>query len=156
MKFLQILALMLALAAFANAHKAFLSGVVMDELGAVIPNAEIKVKEKGGKTFSARSKKDGTYRLELKNGIYQIEFIREPFQSFVVVDYLVAENQKMQMDVALLCKDCEIIEHQSTINQKETIQIPQTKISEKISVKTLEKMPKKQNKINRKNNVNKQ
>lgn len=156
MKVLRVLILMFWVVVFANAQNAYLNGIVTDELGAVIPNAEIKVEERNGEIFSIRSKYDGTYRLELKNGIYQIEIIKQPFQSFIVVDYLVKENQERQLNVALLCKDCKIIEDYFTSEPTEIIQIPEIEISEKISGKPLENMPKAQNKTNRKNKIYKQ
>lgn len=63
MKFLQILVLILGLVTLANAQKSILSGTIYDQDGAIIPNAEVKLKNKKNKIYKAKTSDDGVYEI---------------------------------------------------------------------------------------------
>ena len=149
MKVLQILVLMCGLVVSLNAQKASLSGTVTDKQGALIPNAKVEAKNLQGKIISARTNDGGQYQLELIEGEYNIEITLTPFDKFSLSNYWVI--YKMQLDVALQCKNCEIIKHD--LEPTQTIQTEKTKTSDNILQRPLEELPKKQNKTKRKINI---
>lgn len=147
MKILQILVLMFGFVVLVNAQKAVLSGTITDKQGGLIPNAKVEAKNLEGKIISAQTNDSGQYQLELIEGEYDIEITSTPFDKFSISNYWVI--YKMQFDIALHCKNCEIVEHD--LEPTQTIQIEETKISDKILQRPLEKLPKEQNKTKRKN-----
>ena len=152
MKVLQILVLIFGLFAIANGQKAILSGNVTDKWGAAIPNAKIEAKNLEGKVIATRTNDDGRYQLELIEGEYNIEITKTRFDKFSVSNYWI--NYKMQFDVALQCKDCELIDQD--LLKSEPIQTSETKISNQVLQRPSEKLPKEKNKHKRKNKNNKQ
>lgn len=120
MRFLKIvcgLILILGLIIIINAqnkHETILKGVVMDGLGSVLPKAQIIALGKNGKKIEAVTDANGVYGLSLSKGIYTIQIKREPFKTFIIKEYQIAYgNQKMQLDVSLICEDCLPIEDSS-------------------------------------------
>jgi hypothetical protein len=149
MKVLMILVLSVGLVVAANGQKAFLSGTVTDKFGAVIPKAKVEAKNNEGKFFSTRTNNFGDYQIELVEDEYIIEITLMPFNKFLVPNYWVI--YKMRLDAVLQCKSCEITEHDFS-KPTQIIQPPKAKISDKILLRPLEKLPKEQNKTKRKNN----
>ena len=153
MKVLQILVLMLGFVVFANGQKAILSGNVTDKWGAVIPNVKIEARNSAGKTTATRTNDDGHYQLNLIEGEYTIEITKTPFDKISVSNYWI--NYKMQFDVALQCKDCELIDHDQLESEPlQEIAPENRKITDRITQRPLETLPKKQNKTKRKNKNN--
>ncbi len=148
MRVLQVLAFILGFVIFADAQEAILSGTVTDTIGSVIPNAKVEAKNLEGKIISARTNEVGAYQLELIEGEYSIEITLTPFEKFSVSNYWILH--KMQLDVALQCKGCKLIEHNFS-EPSQTVQTPEVNNSDKILQRPLEKLPKEQNKTKRKN-----
>ncbi len=103
MKFLQILVLILGLVTLANAQKSILSGTIYDQDGAIIPNAEVKLKNKKNKIYKAKTSADGVYEIELPKGFYSIEVTSNNFKIFRVKKYFISPvfKGKMFCDIAL-------------------------------------------------------
>ncbi len=149
MKCFQILVLIFGLSIFASGQKTILSGNIKDKSGAVIPNAKIEAKNLQGKVFTTRTNDDGHYQLELIEGEYTVE-ITTPFDKFSVSNYWI--NYRMQFDVALQCKDCELIDKDMLKAEPTQIIAPsKTKVLDQILQRPLEKLPRKENKYKRKN-----
>ncbi len=181
MKFLQILVLVLGLVIFVNAQKSALTGTVYDASGAVIPKAKlIAINEKGEK-FETVTNDEGVYVLNLlfqsidaktsvdfKVAKYEIivDLENRGFEKFILKDFKFVPSfkGKMNLDIALdsinpePCGysgvDCPTVLY-CPAGEQETIQTTEAKISDKIQQKPLEKSPKIQNKIKRKNKNNK-
>ena len=68
MKVLRILVLIFASSVFVNAQKTILSGIVLDEKDAVIPNLLVEFKSENGEKFSVVSDEDGKYQIKLPLG----------------------------------------------------------------------------------------
>ncbi len=154
MKFLQILVLIFGLFAVISGQKTILSGTVTDKWGAIIPNAKVEAKNLKGEIASTRTNNDGRYQLDLNEGEYSIEITLTPFDKFSLLDYWVI--YKMQLDVALQCKNCEIIDHDLLKSEPtQRIETKEAKISNRVLQRPLEKLPKEQNKTKRKNKINK-
>lgn len=86
MKTLQILVLILGLTVFANAQKAILSGTVYDQLGSIIPDAQVVVKNKNGKMFETLTDRDGKYKIDLPYTVYKMP---DDFRSLSLARYTI-------------------------------------------------------------------
>lgn len=112
MKFLQILVLILGLAALVNAQKAILTGTVYDANGAVIIKAKVTAVNQKGEKFEAFTNDEGIYVLTLpykdydstpnfKIAKYDITVDRENFgfEKFVLKDFKFVGKFNVQMNI---------------------------------------------------------
>jgi len=104
---IKISLLILYLAALSFAQKGSVSGLVMDEFGAVIPDAKVQFANENGKAYTASTNGTGEYRIELEKGLYKIIASRPPFTSTVFTNYWVPSNNLLRLDIVLRCIDCE-------------------------------------------------
>ncbi len=83
-----------------NKNENYLSGVITDQLCAIIPKAKIKVV--GNKQrFTTETDENGRYKINLSEGIYTIEFGASGHKSYKIKDYRMGSNQPMSLDIAL-------------------------------------------------------
>lgn len=107
MKILQILVLLFSLTTLANAQTSkettVLTGLVYDDMGAVITNVKVSAKDESGKVYLATTNNEGIYWIELSEGIYDLEFDVMYFKKIKLKKYRVvkAYQNKMYLDVAL-------------------------------------------------------
>ncbi|MBK8464968.1 MAG: carboxypeptidase regulatory-like domain-containing protein [Chloracidobacterium sp.] len=84
-----------------------LSGVVIDDFGAVIPTAKIIAETLEKKRFEVSTDQEGVYTIDLEAGIYTISVIYPPFLPLVIKDYQIASYvKKMTLDLSLICRNC--------------------------------------------------
>jgi hypothetical protein len=81
-----------------------LSGLVTDQMGAVIPATRILLVNAAGKRYETRSDQDGRYRLSIPEGTYNVsaEHALVAWKRFAIPEYAVAYKAKMNLDVVLL------------------------------------------------------
>ena len=171
MKVLQILVLIFGFTVIGNAQKAVLIGTVYDANGAVIVNARVTAINQKGEKFEAFTNTDGIYILNLPFNLYDTkntknfristyEIIAEAkhFERFVLKDFkfVPAWNGKMNLDIALDVMESNNCEPGGCLPMRESIKTTEAKISDKISLKPLEELPKETNNTKRKNKNNKQ
>ena len=103
MKVLRILVLVFWFAGLTIAQSSALSGTVYDKQGSVIPNANVKLKDRKGKEYQTNSDKNGVYQIELAKGFYSIEINANLFKGFKVKKYFVppVHNGKIYFDITL-------------------------------------------------------
>lgn len=99
------------LAASAQDHKIdfLLEGTVRTVAGGIVPATRITVTDKGGKSLSSSSGRDGSYKFELNEGIYQVRFESEGFKILTVTNVEIPLPKVARLDVALepgRCSDC--------------------------------------------------
>ncbi len=99
--------LVVCLATLSFGQKGGVSGLVMDDFGAVIPGAKVQFSDENGKAYTASANGIGEYRLELETGLYKIVASRPPFTSTVFTNYWVSSNSFVRLDIVLRCIDCE-------------------------------------------------
>ncbi|EHQ29081.1 TonB-dependent receptor [Mucilaginibacter paludis] len=75
-----------------------ISGKVLDEKGAVLPGATIKVMESGQ---GIQSNVDGTYQLNLPSGTYSLEVSYISYQTKRITGILVTEGKNTPLDIAM-------------------------------------------------------
>jgi hypothetical protein len=141
MRFLRIVGFVFLLALAANAQQAKLTGNITDEHGAVIPDARVEFSGGEGRLFQGKTNDEGIYSVELPSGLYQIVVSRQPFTKFVIADYWVPQHGSMKLDVSLRCIDCKLIECPIVEPSLVELNEPETKISNQILNRRLEKLP---------------
>ena len=118
MKILQILVLILGLAVFGNAQTTkettTLTGLVYDDAGAVIANANVKFLGNDKIEKTVNTNEDGVFETKLKAGNYSIQVESPGFQIFKMEKFRIAPSYKgkMNLDIVLEvrpCDDCEWI-----------------------------------------------
>ena len=87
-----------------------IKGEVSDIFGAFISNVKIKAEDSNGKIYQAKINEKGEYEIGLPQGSYNILFERPLFKTFEVKDFQSGNNLILQLDVCLVCEDCELIE----------------------------------------------
>ena len=178
MKILQILVLILGLAASVNGQKAILGGTLYDANGAIIPNEKVTAINEKGEKFEALTNDDGVYSLSLPFNSYDaksssadfriakfeivVDLEYRGFEKFSVKDFkfIPAYSEKMIFDIALESRnpepcgysgaDCPTILY-CPAGEQETIKTTKAKVLNEISQRPLEKLPKAKNKNKRKN-----
>jgi hypothetical protein len=79
-----------------------IAGTVVDQNGAVIPNAAVTVKGESGQEFTAITSENGTYRIPaVQNGIYMVTVTTTGFKRFVVSNVKVDVGLPTTVDAAL-------------------------------------------------------
>ena len=87
---------------------AVLTGIVYDSTGAVIEKAQISFKDSEKKEIITRTNKDGSYKVEIENGIYSIEVNATGFKAFKIEKYKATGTRDgMRFDVVLEVKSCD-------------------------------------------------
>lgn len=87
---------------------AVLGGVVYDSSGAVIENAQISFRNSENKETLIRTDKEGSYKIELENGIYSIEINAVGFKPFKIEKYKANGTRNgLKFDVVLEVKSCD-------------------------------------------------
>lgn len=90
-----------------GAETTTLTGVVIDDFGAVIPAAKIIAETSKKRRFETSTDQDGIFTLVLEPAIYTIRVVYSPFLPLTIKDYQVASYvKKMTLDMSLICKDC--------------------------------------------------
>jgi len=139
---------------------AFLDGFVYDSNGAVIGNAKISFRDAENNLKTVTTNKNGNYKIKLPIGILSIEIEAVGFKVFKIKNYRIAPTNKkgMNLDVVLEGDNSEPCGYSGAdclnITPIDTKTI-ETKVSDKISQRPLEKLPKEQNKTKRKTKNNK-
>ena len=119
MKTLQILILIICLAVFANGQTSkettVLTGLVYDDMGAVITNAKIIFRGTDNTERIIFNNDEGVFEINLRAGNYSIQVESAGFQTFKIEKYRIAPSYKgkMNFDIVLEvrpCDDCEMIE----------------------------------------------
>ena len=129
MKILQVLVLIVGLTIFINAQtskeKTVLTGIIYDDLGAVITNAKITFRGTDNKEKVITPNDDGVFEINLSSGNYIIQVESPGFQVFKLEKYRVAPSYKgkMNLDIVLEvrpCDDCHWIEGTPVNENKKT------------------------------------
>ena len=107
--FILVLLLMVVCPANGQDTKTIVSGNIVDSLGAAIISVRISAKNKEGKVFTFNSNSDGSYILSLEPGIYELNFVKRPFETFKISEYQIPMVSKIHLDISLICKNCQMI-----------------------------------------------
>lgn len=79
-----------------------IGGTVVDQNGAVVPNATITVKGTSGQEFTATSSENGTYRIPaVPNGIYTVTVTTSGFKTYIATQVKVDVGQPTTVAAAL-------------------------------------------------------
>lgn len=80
-----------------------IAGTVVDQNGAVVPNATVNVKGEGGQEFTVSTTENGTYRIPaVQNGLYTLTITTTAgFKKFVVTNVKVDVGLPTTVDAAL-------------------------------------------------------
>lgn len=79
-----------------------ISGTVLDQNGAVVPNATVVVKGEGGQEFTAVTKDNGTYIIPaVANGNYTVTVTADGFKKYVTTSVKVDVGTPLTVDAAL-------------------------------------------------------
>ncbi len=100
---LLVIAVIFALAAFAQSNAGSIAGVVTDQNGAVVANATVTVTNVGtNEKRTVQTDGDGRYEVPvLPTGIYAIEATANGFKSVIVKDLRLAVGERARADVAM-------------------------------------------------------
>lgn len=85
-------------------QESVLSGMILDEMGAVIPGAEITLISKGkkDKKIVTRSNDEGEYNFgSLSAGLYVLEAKSQGFNKTRIIDLEIKYHEKSQLDITL-------------------------------------------------------
>jgi hypothetical protein len=82
----------------------------MDSYGSLIDGVRISAKRSDGLTFFTKSSTDGRYTLSLPVGVFDLEFARNPYRSFLLQDYQVPNTRRMRLDISLIRENCTPVE----------------------------------------------
>ncbi len=96
-------------------EKSTLTGLVYDDYGAVIANAEIKIRGVDSVETLFKTNSDGVFEIKVKPGNYSIQVGSPGFQIFKIDKFRVVSSYKgkQNLDIALevgRCSDCHWIE----------------------------------------------
>src|SRR4051794_20803740 len=116
-------------------------GTVRDASGAVVPDAEIQVRDLGtGNTVDAKSGRDGGFVIPaLQPGRYMLTALAKGFQP-VVIDSLVVETSRPTA-VAILCEVAGVQEKVEVQGRSTLIETTSTTISSTVGNAQIEKLP---------------
>jgi len=84
-----------------TAETSTIKGTVMDVNGVVIPDTTVSLVDKSGRTFRSSTNEQGCFQIEVKPDVYQIEFSRDGFTTYMLEDYRIASKTLMALDVVL-------------------------------------------------------
>jgi hypothetical protein len=108
MKILQVLVLIVGLAVLANGQSekklTVLGGIVIDQMGAAIPETKIVLTNLKGYKFDTFSNEYGSYRLSVPSGTYSIEaeYTKHPgWEKFRVEKFEIAATTNVSLDITL-------------------------------------------------------
>src|ERR1041385_2014645 len=95
--------LLLTLAAFGESNSGTITGVVTDQVGAVVPNATVTITNQGtNEKRTAQADAEGRYEVpSLPTGIYTVEATANGFKAATVKDLRLAVGEKARADVTL-------------------------------------------------------
>ena len=116
-------------------------GVVRDATGAVVPDAEIQIRDLGtGITADARSARDGAFVFPaVQPGRYMLTAIAKGFQP-VVMDSITVETSRA-VNVAIQCEVAGVQEEVHVQGQSTLIETTSTTISTTVGNAQIEKLP---------------
>jgi hypothetical protein len=147
--------LFLGLYVYAQTPQITLSGTIYDENGALVTNAEIKVIGSDKILKSTVTNNEGVYEIKMPIGDAAIQVRANGFQTYFLKKYRIVNSTKGKMiiDVVLIGrKDHESCGYSGgdciSLNDVD-VDIEKLEVSNKISHKPLEKLPKKQSKSKR-------
>lgn len=133
------------------------SGSIYDQQGAVILGTKITFKSKQEIEYIVRPNMEGNFSINLPVGIYQIEATANGFRKFRQSNYRVVASHKRKMFFDIVLEVGEPSTSYAPVwKDSQNVESGNTKISNKILQRPLEKLPKAQNKNKRKNTNNKQ
>lgn len=94
---------LLTLAAFGQSNTGSITGVVLDQNGAVVPNATVTVTNQGtNEKRTAQADAEGRYEIpSLPNGVYTVEASGSGFQKVSTKDLRLAVGEKARADLSL-------------------------------------------------------
>lgn len=123
-------------------EKNILSGTVMDEFGAVIPNIEIKLyKNTNEKPLKTNSDDEGNYEFEsVSAGIYMLE-IQAPqgFKKYKAAKIEIKNGEKIQFNITLMLNgDVETV---GLLATEEMIENSPSHLTDKITPRKIKKSP---------------
>jgi hypothetical protein len=116
-------------------------GTVRDATGAVVPDAEIQVRDLGtGNTVDAKSARDGGFVIPaLQPGRYMLTALARGFQS-VVIDSIVVETSR-PTNVTILCEVAGVQEQVEVQGRSTLVETTSTTISSTVGNAQIEKLP---------------
>jgi hypothetical protein len=135
--------------------KMVLTGAVYDWNGAVIVGAKVTAYQTNGEKYESKTNNEGIYSILLPFDVYRFEVYSPGFSTLKIEKYRIVDSTygKMNFDFVL-----EVAGNSETcgyggadcLNDLAPVEAKAAKITDKISQISLEKLPKKQNKIKRK------
>jgi hypothetical protein len=90
----------------------YLTGVVTDFWGAVLPDVRLTATDRKGRRFEAITGESGEFKLRLASGRYRLIF--QPSSYYIpaaIDDYQMPYEGKMRLDMSLPCKEpCKVVD----------------------------------------------
>jgi hypothetical protein len=93
-----------------NERLVVFTGVVYDQMGAVIPGTRVAARRKDEKLFRTTANENGVFELRLVPSTYEIEFDGPPgFKKLTLNNAIVVDGYagKMNHDIVLEVRDCD-------------------------------------------------
>lgn len=90
------------------APSVLVKGLVKDEMGAVVPFADVRLRDIKGRTFQTKSNDNGAYKINLPPGIFRVwaeVIINKMLLKNKVVDIEIKNLDEQEQDLILYCKE---------------------------------------------------
>jgi hypothetical protein len=122
-------------------QKSLLSGRVMDETGALVPGAEIRLTGKNRIDFKVNSSDEGIYLISpLAAGVYKLKIKAPGFKEFEVKNLEIKEDEKNELDIHLSVIG-EVMVGVVGISEEPLIDVTSSGVTTTITRRTIDRLP---------------